>query len=41
MALDGKFLADKATERVALDDKFLADKATERVALDKFLADKE
>ena len=26
MALDGKFLADKATERVALDNKFLADK---------------
>ena len=29
MALDGKFLADKATERVALDDKFLADKEKE------------
>ena len=25
MALDGKFLADKATERVALDGKFLGD----------------
>ena len=32
VALDDKFLADKATElRVALDGKFLADKATERV----------
>ena len=26
MALDGKFLGDKATESVALDGKFLADK---------------
>jgi len=26
MALDGKYLANKATERVALDGKFLADK---------------
>ena len=25
MALDGKFLADKATERVALDGKYLGD----------------
>ena len=25
MVLDGKFLADKATERVALDDKYLGD----------------
>ena len=25
MALDGKFLADKVTERVALDGKYLGD----------------
>ena len=31
MALDGKFLGDKATQRVALDGKFLGDKATQRV----------
>ena len=41
MALDDKFLGDKATETVALDDKFLGDKATETVALDdKFLGNK-
>ena len=41
MALDGKFLGDKPTQRVALDGKFLGNKATQRVALDgKFLGDK-